>query len=63
MSKKVKKTDFRDEFLEEVRSLKRDAFARSGDDFAKHIERLREIQKRYRDRVVAAPPHDGIDAA
>lgn len=43
--------------------MKREAFARSGNDFAKHIERLREIQERYRDRVVAAPPHGDAGAA
>ena len=46
------KTPYSDPFLEEVHALKRDAFARSGNDLKRHIQRLREIEERYKDRLV-----------
>jgi hypothetical protein len=45
-----------DPFLDEVRRLKRDAFARSGDKLDKHIEHLREIEKKHEAGVIQPPP-------
>jgi hypothetical protein len=44
-----------DPFLDEVHRLKREAIARSGGDLTRHIERLREIEKQYKDRLVPSP--------
>ena len=53
-----------DEFLDEVRRLKREAFARSGDDFERHLARLREIERRHPGGTVEPPSApDEKDAA
>ena len=45
----------RDPFLDEVHALKRDAFARSGDDMKRHVERLRELERKHSGGTVQAP--------
>lgn len=44
-----------DPFLDEVRALKRAAFARSGDDLKRHFERLRQIEQQHKGRIVPPP--------
>lgn len=44
-----------DPFMDEVHALKRAAAEEAGGDPQKLLEQLREIQKRYADRVVAPP--------
>lgn len=53
-----------DGFIEEVRRLKREAFARSGDDFDRHLERLRELERTHPGGTVEPPSTpDEKDAA
>lgn len=54
-----------DPFLDEVHRLKRDAFARSGNDLATHFERLKRMEQEWKGRVLADETKDstGTDAA
>jgi hypothetical protein len=52
----------KDPFLDGVHALKRAAFARSGDNLDKHIERLREIERQYADRLVQPPNNSETNA-
>ncbi len=53
----------KDPFLDEIRALKRAAFARSGDDLDKHIEHLQELDRQNADRVIQPPQDSETDAA
>ena len=56
---KSKNPEYSDPFIEEVRRLKREAFQRSGNDWNRHFERLREIEERYKDRLLPPPTASG----
>ena len=63
MTKPQTPTHRPDPFLEEVHRMKRASFARSGDDLARHLQRLKEIQERHKDRVVSPPKAPGATDA
>lgn len=53
---------FKDPIVEEVRKTRREIEAELGNDPAKYVQHLREVQERYRDRLVRRKPVPAVTA-
>jgi hypothetical protein len=45
----------RDPLIDEVRAIRRAIWEEDGGDLARHFERLKEVERQHRERVVAPP--------
>lgn len=44
-----------DPLVDEIRAIRRAIWKEDGNDLARHVERLKEVERQHRERVVAQP--------